>query len=213
MTAKLPHYTTLQKFSARRDLLAVTEAMIAQMGQAALRRAGPETEVAANATLKMANASAHFTSRVGRVRRKWKMVSVLLVCGLLMPLGMVVAVCPGSDKTQTEELPHKGFTTADEAGVMPAKLFADAGCDADWIDGVCREDWGVQGWIKPATCRSDGSLGGCYRPGLTEQRLKKAGYGRRWNVETFFSGLKRVTGSTFSARKAANLTKEEHLRG
>jgi len=167
MTAKLPHYSTLQKFSARRDLLAVTEAMIEQMGQAALRRAGPETKVAADATgLEMTNASAHFTSRTGRVRRKWKKVSVLSVYGLLMPLGMVVADGPGSDTTQAEEILHKGFTTAEEAGVMPAKLFADAGYDADWIHGVCREDWGVQGWIKPATCRSDGSLGGCYRPGI-----------------------------------------------
>ena len=213
MTTKLPHYTTLQKFSARRDVLAVAEAMIAQMGQAALRQAGPETEVAADATgLEMTNASAHFTSRAGRVGRKWKKVSVLVVCGLLMPLGMVVADGPGSDKTQAEELLHKGFTTAEEAGVLPAKLFADAGYDADWIHGVCREVWGVQSWIKPAMCRSDGSLGGYYRPGMTERKLKKAGYGRRWNVETFFSGLKRVTGSTLSARKAANQDKEAGLR-
>ena len=143
MTTKLPHYTTLQKFSARRDVLAVAEAMIAQMGQAALRQAGPETEVAADATgLEMTNASAHFTSRAGRVRRKWKKVSVLVVCGLLMPLGMVVADGPGSDKTQAEELLHKGFTTAEEAGVLPAKLFADAGYDADWIHGVCRRGLG-----------------------------------------------------------------------
>lgn len=47
---------------------------------------------------------------------------------------------------------------------------------------------------------------------MTERKLKKAGYGRRWNVETFFSGLKRVTGSTLSARKAANQDKEAGLR-
>jgi hypothetical protein len=66
MTEKLPHYTTLQKFSARRDVLAVAEAMIAQMGQAALQKAGPGTEVAADATgLEMTNASAHFTAGPG----------------------------------------------------------------------------------------------------------------------------------------------------
>ena len=31
MEEKLPHYTTLQKFSARKDVLAVTDAMIAQI--------------------------------------------------------------------------------------------------------------------------------------------------------------------------------------
>jgi hypothetical protein len=47
---------------------------------------------------------------------------------------------------------------------------------------------------------------------MIEQKLMKAGYGRRWNVETFFSGLKRVTGSTLSARKAANPDTEAGLR-
>ncbi len=74
----------------------MAEAMIAQMGQAALRRAG-------------------------RDRRKWKKVSILLVCGLLMPLGMVVADGPGSDKMQAEELLHKSFSMKEEAGVLPAK--------------------------------------------------------------------------------------------
>lgn len=51
MTGKPTHYTTLQKFNARRDVLAVAEAMIAQMGQVA-----PGTEVAADATgLEMTN--------------------------------------------------------------------------------------------------------------------------------------------------------------
>lgn len=40
MEEKLPHYTTLQKFSARKDVLAVADAMIAQIGSAALRMAG-----------------------------------------------------------------------------------------------------------------------------------------------------------------------------
>src|SRR5438034_10572247 len=37
---KLPHYTALQKFSARKDVLAVAEAMMARIGQAALRQQG-----------------------------------------------------------------------------------------------------------------------------------------------------------------------------
>jgi hypothetical protein len=67
MTEKLPHDSTLKKFSAHRDMLAVVEAMIAQMGQAALQKAGHGTEVGADGTgLKMTNASAHFTSRTRR---------------------------------------------------------------------------------------------------------------------------------------------------
>jgi Transposase domain (DUF772) len=53
MQDKLPHYTTLQKFSARSEVLKIADAMIAQIGQAALRAQGrkqAEVSVAVNAT-------------------------------------------------------------------------------------------------------------------------------------------------------------------
>jgi len=53
MEDKMPHYPTLQKFSARREVLQVADAMIAQIGQAALRAQAsqdPEVAVAMDAT-------------------------------------------------------------------------------------------------------------------------------------------------------------------
>ena len=47
MEEKMPHYTTLQKFGARSEVLKIADAMIAQIGQAALRVQGrKELEVA-----------------------------------------------------------------------------------------------------------------------------------------------------------------------
>jgi len=40
MEGKLPHYTTLQKFSARSNVLAIADALVAQIGKAALGAAG-----------------------------------------------------------------------------------------------------------------------------------------------------------------------------
>jgi hypothetical protein len=53
MEDKMPHYTTLQKFSARSEVLRVADAMVAQIGQAALRAQAsqdPEVAVAMDAT-------------------------------------------------------------------------------------------------------------------------------------------------------------------
>jgi hypothetical protein len=46
---------------------------------------------------------------------------------------------------------------------------------------------------------ADGQLGGLWRSGMTENYLKRKGYGKRRAVETFFSGLKRTMGATLSS--------------
>ena len=72
MEEKLPHFTTLQKFSARSRVLEIADALIARIGQAALRRQAKVEEkvaVAIDATgMETTVASAHFVSRAGRQR-------------------------------------------------------------------------------------------------------------------------------------------------
>jgi len=209
MEDKLPHYTTLQKFGARPKVLEVAEAMLAQLGAASLRQEGPQSAVAMDATgLETTNASAHFVSRAGRQRRKFKKLSIAIVCGALLPLAMVIDWGPGNDKTQAFDLLTKTFEAAETAAALPQRLYADAGYDADWIHGVCREVWDVKSWIKPVHHRADGSLGGVYRSQMTASRLEREGYGTRWHVETFFSGLKRMMGSTLASRTNITMTNE-----
>jgi hypothetical protein len=213
MEAKLPHYTTLQKFGARQDVQAVADAMIAQIGAAALTAAGDQASVAMDATgMEVTNASAHFISRAGRQRRKWQKLSVMVVCGALLPLGLVLDWGPCNDKRQAFELMQKSFDAAEDAGQLPKQLYADAGYDADWVHGVCREVWEVDSFIKPACHKADGSLGGAWRSNMTQETLEKAQYGKRWHIEAFFSGLKRMTGSSLTARNEGNLAKEAIFR-
>src|SRR5438094_7774071 len=70
---KLPHYTALQKFSARKEVLAVAEALIARIGRAALRKENKaKAAVAMDSTgLEPTSASAHYLSRSGRRRTKY----------------------------------------------------------------------------------------------------------------------------------------------
>lgn len=215
MEDKLPHYTTLQKFSARSAVLAIADRILAEIGGAALKAGDPDrrraTGVAIDATgMETSVASAHFTSRAGRERRRWVKLSVAVVCGSLFPVGLVLDWGPGSDKAQTAALLDKSLDRP--APELPQRLYADAGYDADWIHATARENWGVETVIKPATRRSDGSLGGTYRSQMTPEHLKKRSYGRRWHVESFFSGLKRVTGSALSSRSEGTLFKEAAFR-
>lgn len=214
MEGKLPHYTTLQKFSTRSKVLEIVDRMIAQIGRSALRVVKGKSDVPAVAMdatgLETTLASTHFMTRKGEQRRKWLKLSMTVVCGTIFPLGLVVDWAPNNDKCQAADLLTKSQTAA--GSQQPQRLYADAGYDADWIHQRCHQDWGVQSFIKPIRHRADGSLGGTYRSKMTKRRLRKNGYGRRWHIESFFSGLKRMTGSALTARLPSQQQKEASLR-
>jgi hypothetical protein len=205
---KLPHYSTLAKFSERSNVLQIADAMIRTIGKAAF--AGPEepTAAAMDATgLETTTASAHFQCRRGGQRRKWIKISTIILCGSLLPMSVVLGWGPTNDKSQAKELMAKAQTVA-----MPDTLYADAGYDAEWVHAQCREEWGPESVIKAAVHRADGRRNGIWRSGMRNNYLEKMEYGRRWAVETFFSGLKRTMGSMLTSRKPDQLLKEAAFR-
>ena len=206
---RLPHYSTLKRFADRSATDQVIDAMLAQIVQAVSEACDKDTtEVAMDSTgMETTSASAHYKTRSGRDRRQDVKLSVCVVCGSLLPAGLVVAWGPRNDKAEARALLNKSFES-----VHPDTLFADAGYDAEWVHEYCRYGWGVESWIKPAVHRRDGKLNGKYRSKMTQRRLKKNGYGRRWHVETFISGLKRTTGSTLQARGERSLFTEAAIR-
>ena len=206
---KLPHYTTLQKFSARSRVLQIADAMIRTIAEAAGLRTFGEGAAAMDATgLETTTASAHFqTRRGGQQRRKWVKISTVVFCGSLLPLSLVLDWGPNNDKCQARELIQKASQAA-----LPEHLYADAGYDAEWVHEQAREQWGVESVIKPAVHRSDGKRGGFWRSGMSEKYLKRKRYGKRWAVETFFSGLKRTMGSMLTSRKPDQLLAEAAFR-
>lgn len=117
---KLPHYTTLQKFSARSRVLAIADAMIRTIGRAAGEPKFAKTSAAMDATgMETTTASAHFQSRAGRTRRKWVKVSTIVLCRSLLPLSLVLGWGPGNDKCQARELmvkASKASTSGNLAG-------------------------------------------------------------------------------------------------
>ena len=62
---------------------------------------------------------------------------------------------------------------------------------------MCRESWGAESYIPAVIRTADGSIKTRYR---SEMRELPAKFGRRWHVESFFSGLKRTTLSSRTPR-------------
>lgn len=198
---QLPHYSTLKRFADRSDVAAITDAMLADI----LRRVGAVgKEVALDSTgMETTSASAYYRSRTGRSRQKYVKVSAAVTCGSILPAAVTTSWGPRNDKTEARAL-LAGIT----AKMRPKRLYADAGYDAEWIHEYCR-GWGVRSWIPPVMHRPDGTVNGYWRSQMTP--LPRS-YGRRWHVESFFSGLKRTTGAALTARTDTALFREALLR-
>ena len=193
---KLPHYTTLQKFSARSQVVAIAQKLVGQIGQAAAAQARPKHVAMDGTGLAGASSSEYFRQRSGRPIRRWVKVSVMIFCSNLLPAALVVDSKPTNDCRHGHEL-----ITQAQSIIRPKRLYADAGYDAEPIHQRCRQEWGVESVIQPVQRRADGRRGGRWRARMTPEYLENAQFGRRWSVESFFSAVKRTMGSSLSARR------------
>ena len=66
--------------------------------------------------------------------------------------------------------------------------------------------------IKPLNHRADGTRRGRWRSGMSPEHLRQRNAGRRWAVESFFSGLKRTMGAALNARRPDQLLAEASFR-
>lgn len=208
LSEQLPHFTTLQKFSARSQVGAIAQQIIARIGKAALATDGPPQPAAMDSTgLDTSGPSAYYVSRRGARHRSYVKFSAIVLCGSLFPLAVVLDRGPSNDRVQVPQL----LAQAQALG-RPAQLLADAGYDAEWIHQRCREQWGVESLIVPNGQRADGQRNGRWRAQMSAEHLRERGYGRRWAVESFFSAFKRTMGSALSTRKPATQLAEAAIR-
>lgn len=208
LTDKLPHFTTLQKFSARSQVVEIAQQMVATIGQSAAAQSPQASEAAMDATgLERTTISDYFCSRRGRRFRRWVKVSVVVLCGSLLPAALVVDLNPTHDCAHAQSLLDQS-----QAVIRPARLYADAGYDAEWIHERCRENWGVESVIPSVQRRRDGTIGGKWRSQMSADYLQRAGFGRRWAVESFFSAMKRTMGSALNARRPHQMLAEAAVR-
>jgi transposase len=205
---KLPHYTTLQKFSARSQVGAIAQSIIGRIGRAAMEAGGNQEPAAMDSTgLDTTSASAYFQTRRGERRRSYIKLSAVVLCVSLFPLAVVLDRGPSNDRVQVPALLKQAQATG-----QPTQLLADAGYDAEWLQARCRQDWGVESLIVPNSQRADGGRNGRWRAQMSAQHLRARGYGKRWAVESFFSAFKRTMGAALTARKPATQLAEAAIR-
>ena len=201
---KLPHYSTLAKFSARSAVPQIVQQMILTLGSACAGPGRPTQAAAMDSTgLSAGGASEYFRGCTGKPSQKWVKVSLMVWCTSLLPMALCVDLRPGNDRAQVPALLAQGR----QCGV-PSRLYADAGYDAEWIHKECHESWGVPSVINPFRQRKDGTRGGHYRSQMSPEYLQQCGYGQRWAVESFFSAMKRKVGATLAARTSHQLLAE-----
>lgn len=146
----------------------------------------------------------HVMAASGRKRRRFVKLSMAIICGLLLPAALVVDFGPSSDLKQGYRLIRKA------AGVFtPATLYADSGCDSDERHRQCWEERGTMSHAPTVVRSGSGLVGGRYRWMMNQ---KWPDYGKRWDIETVNSAMKRSPGSTLRARSETALKREAALR-
>jgi hypothetical protein len=97
--------------------------------------------------------SAYYQTRRGQRRKGYVQVSLLILCGSLLPCGVEIGRGPCNDKSIARHLLAKA-----SAQVRPQPLVADAGYDAECVHELCRERWRVSSWIPLAVRSRNGQV-------------------------------------------------------
>jgi len=207
MLKKLPHWTTLHKFSEKKKVMEIAVKMSEELGLSALEKQS-ESKIAVDATgLETSTASAHFKARSGKERKKWVKVSAAVGCFTILPMALALGWGPSNDKTQVPEIIQK----IEKTKSPPKEMYFDAGYDAEWIHQRLREKE-IISVIKPRKHPAEGPRKGEYRAQMTENYLEEHTYGLRWHVESFWSALKRTMGADLRAKKSQSLLTETAFR-
>ena len=199
----VPEHSTLQKFAERAVNEELANKLLRQLLKR-IKRKGKQV-VAMDATgLEPSTTSTYFQTVSGRKIRSYVKLSVIVLCGSLIPCAATVSQGPSNDKCDAPKLLQSAAKN-----IQPAILLADAGYDAEWIHEFCYDDWDVESYIPPVYKRGSPVVRGFYRSQMTEL---PAIYRRRWNIESFMSAFKRVTDSRLRAKKQLTQISETLLK-
>jgi hypothetical protein len=197
----LPHFSTLQCFAERLN----PDLVDSLLGQV-LKEAGISGDrVAMDATgVSTTSASAHYVARSGKTRERWVKLSVAVLIGPILAVSLVCSWGPSNDLTEASSLLARAVDR-----VPLRQVVADSGYDAEGFHQQCRQKYGVESLIPIQPRRNGAVVTGEYR---NQMKQMPSDYRRRWNAESFFSGLKRITGNCLLARKPQALFVEGALR-
>lgn len=202
---KVPHWTTLERTHNQPGMQEIIDRVLHELMLAVGGGDKPEVdEIAVDSTgLHATGASAYFEQRRGKSAAFVKL-SAVVICGMLLPASMVLSWGRSNDMCQGPVAVQKAADS-----VRARALYADRGYDGERLHTLCREQLGIESFIPPVPKTADGSVRTRYRSKMTT--LPKR-FGQRWQIESFFSALKRTTGHGLRARGPANPLTEAAFR-
>lgn len=203
--SKVPHFTTLESFANSPGVQALADTLLHELLLAIGGGTTPQVdELAVDSTgVSATGASVYFEQKRGKDSAFVK-VSAVVICALTLPCAMTLSWGRSNDMTQGPELVARAARS-----VRAGTLYADAGYDGERLHRLCREELGIESWIPPVPKTKDGSIRTPWRSVMNP--LPRT-FGRRWKVESFFSALKRTTGSGLRARGTVNPLTEAAFR-
>lgn len=204
---RVPHPSTLQKFLARVAATdpALLDRLVGEVLEECRRRGLRVVDVAGDSTgVECSVASRHFELRAGRGRGRYVKLAVLVACGSILAASVHASFGPDNEMNGAWDLAWKA-----SGRCSPLWAYYDKGFDSERFHVMHRDGWGVRSVIPPVPKTADGSVLSPHRASCV--RLP-ASYGRRWHVESFFSGLKRVCGQAVKAVRPANQLAEAVLK-
>lgn len=156
--------------------------------------------------------SVYFSKRSGRKQSRFPKLSAVTDVASHLCLALTVERGPKPD----DPAMHRTVAAARRRFGFDI-LLGDAGYDGENHHVYLYEDHDVIGLIPPDRGRPpkdpEQPPGGFFRRFCRDiwQSIKER-YGQRWQIETFFSMLKRKLGSALTARKRHPIDRECHLR-
>lgn len=194
---KVPHWTTLERTHNTPGVREIIDRVLHELLLEIGGGEKPEVEeVAVDSTgLHATGASAYFEQISGKSAAFVKL-TVVIICGMLLPASMVLSWGRSNDMCQGPDAVIKAAGSVDAI-----VLYADRGYDGERLHELCREKLGIESYIPPVPKTADGSIRTRYR-----SKMKKLPdrFGQRWQIEAFFSALKRTTGDSVRARGKVN---------
>lgn len=202
----LPHFTTLQKASAR--LLRQPKArrlFYATVRRHFGRRRRTPRVALDSSGFSCGHASSYYVRRRTRKGSPWQTVAYSRYAKLEISADCASHVIVGVLTSRGPKVDVDRFVPlldATRANVQPARALADAGYDSEPNHRYAREKCGVASFIPAKLGRPTAKPPTGRHRRRMKRRLNKdyGGYGQRWQAETVFSMLKRRLADAVAAR-------------
>jgi len=205
--ARVPVHTTLKEFADRVLSPRLLDTLVGEVLALLVENGLVVREVAVDSTgVEASCASAHFISRSKRARNGYVKLSLAVACTSIVLVSLAISMGPSNDLCEAREVLWRAASRC-----RPDWVWADRGFDAEWFHTFCRSAWDARSHVPPVPKTRDGTVQS--GPGRVRcAKYRPAGYGRRWHVESFISGMKRTCGSTLAARSSGALQTEAGLK-